>query len=48
MSPCGDFRGDGCDQMKSSAVYQGVDKLTYLFGWTSSGKMSQGFAVIKA
>ena len=41
VPPCGDFRGDGCEVMKSSTIY----KLTHLFGGTSSATMTQGFAV---
>ena len=36
VSPCGDFRGDGCE-LKSSTVH--------LFGGTSSATMTQVFAV---
>ena len=34
MSPCGDFRGDGCEGNEEQQ--HGIDKLTNLFAGTSS------------
>ena len=34
VSPCGDFRGDGCEGNEEQQ--HGIDKLTNLFGGTSS------------